>query len=413
MKWIQVLKQLPLRVRLSLTVMNVFVLTGLLAPYIANDKPIYLEIGTQSWWPIWEETKTVTDLNGNTISCDYHSLQTLPGIKAVWPPVKFAPGKADITGQSYPPPGSENEGRTHFLGANNIGEDTLAGVVHGARISLQVGFASATILLFIGLLFGVVSGYLGNDMLRLNLLQIILTITTVPLAWFYGFQIRSYVLIEAIRNNFLQFFGQLVLSVLLFSAIVLIAIYINQRFFGKLKLRRYTIPLDNIIGRFMEFFTSLPRLILLVSVAAVAQPSMYTIILIIGFTGWVSVARYTRAEILKLKHSDFLSNCRIMGMTHLRVVVYHLIPNAMGPALVSFTFAVAGAILAEAALSYLNIGIPQGVVTWGKLLAEAKYNFDAWWLIWVPGALIFSVLLSLNTLGEYFRKRVNPALQES
>lgn len=403
----------PIAVKLAMLVLGLFVFTGIFAPYLANDKPVYLKIGDKTWWPIWSETKMVTDADGNSILCEYEPLQEVSDAYAIWPLVQFKPGKANISGQPYPPPGTVNKGRIHYLGANDVGEDTMAAAIHGARISLQVGFASATLLLFIGLLFGVLAAYVGNDSIRLNIPQILIIAISLPVGWFYAFQVRQYTLADAIGTHFGLFLWELILSMLLFAAILALALYFCIKVLKRLKLPRYHIPFDKLVGRFMDFFSSLPRLIILVSITAIAEPSMYTIVLVIGFTGWVSVARYTRAEILKLKYSDFMSACKVMAMSHSRIVLHHLLPNAMGPALVSFTFGVAGAILAEAALSYLGIGIPQNVVTWGKLLAEAKYNFNAWWLIWVPGGLIFVVLLSLNTTGEYFRKRVNPALQES
>lgn len=413
MRMLRTISSSPLAVRLSLLILSLFVLVGSLAPFIANDKPIFLKVGTEKYWPIWSDLNTVSGPNGDVLRCEYEYLKDVKEIELVWPLIPFAPGKANISGMGYPPPGTVTNGRTHFLGANNVGEDTLAGVVHGARISLKVGFASAVLLLLIGLAFGVLAGYFGNDMVRLNLFQILLICGSVPVAWFYGFQSRQYTLADTLASHFGLFLIELVLSALLFTGIIALSIYLSSKFLSRMKWKKNAIPFDNLVGRFMEFFSSLPTLILLVSITTLAKPSMYLIILIIGFTSWVSVARYSRAEILKLRHSDFMNNCRLMGMSHARIVVRHLLPNAMGPALVAFTFGVAGAILAEAGLSYLGIGIPNDVVTWGKLLAEAKENFDAWWLIWTPGALIFIVLLSLNTLGEYFRKRINPALRES
>ena len=403
----------PITISLSILVLGLFALTGIFAPYLANDKPIYLKVGSESYWPIWSGLKTIPQSDGSVIRCEYEYLNGIEGIEAVWPLVPFAPGKANITGMGYPPPGTVTGGRTHFLGANEVGEDTLAGIIHGAQISLKVGFASAVLLLLIGLAFGILAGYFGNDLIRLNALQIIVISCSFPLAWFYGFQTRQYNLADALANHFGLFLIELIFSVLIFIGFITASIYLGSRFLVRARWKRYALPFDSLVGRFMEFFSSLPTLILLVSITTIAKPSMHLIILIIGFTSWVSVARYTRAEILKLRHSDFMNNCKLTGMSHTRIVVKHLLPNAMGPALVAFTFGVAGAILAEAALSYLGIGIPHNVVTWGKLLAEARSNFDAWWLIWTPGALIFVVLLSLNTLGEYFRKRINPALLES
>ena len=123
---------------------------------------------------------------------------------------------------------------------------------------------------------------------------------------------------------------------------------------------------------------------------------------------WIPIARYTRAEVFRIRQTDFIYSCQLSGMSTIRILLAHLLPNVMGPAMIAFTFGVGGAILAESSLSYLGIGIPKDVVTWGKLLSQARGDFGAWWLVWYPGLMIFLLIFSVNTIGEYLKKRLNP-----
>jgi len=407
------IRSLPIALTLSLFSLVLFIFIALFAPYLANKKPIYIEIGDESWYPIWEDLKVIKLKNGKNIPCNYTSLRHIEEAYIIWPIATFSPGEANLDGDPYPPPGTVVNGRTYYLGGTNIGADILAGVIHGARVSLLVGIASMLIALCIGLFFGIVSAYAGNNMLKASMPEIVIFLLFALLGWYYAFQVRHFVIVDALKMGFVQFIAQLLISLAIFLFVCLIGFSLSRLMAKRFSLKRKALPADHLIGRFMDFFTSLPRLILLITVSAIAKPSIYTLILIIGFAGWVGIARYTRAEVLKLRNSDFLNACRIMGMSHRRIVIRHLLPNALGPALVAFTFGVAGAILSESSLSYLGIGIPHDITTWGKLLNDARYNFNAWWMVLFPGLAIFILLLSVNTIGEYLKEKINPAISRA
>ena len=130
---------------------------------------------------------------------------------------------------------------------------------------------------------------------------------------------------------------------------------------------------------------------------------------VIGVTSWMGVARLIRAEILSLKEREFIEAARAIGASDLRIIVRHLIPNGIGPVLVSATLGVAGAILLESGLSFLGLGVQPPTPSWGNILTEAKSTLGmAWWITLFPGLAILITVLGYNLLGEGLREFFNP-----
>ena len=146
---------------------------------------------------------------------------------------------------------------------------------------------------------------------------------------------------------------------------------------------------DIVLSRFFELWSAIPALFLIITAAAFFPPSIFFIMIIIGLTGWVGVARLTRAQFLQVRSNDYVSAARALGYTNRRIMFVHILPNAIAPVLIPAAFGVAGAILAESGLSFLGIGVPAEAITWGALLAGARSNTAAWWngstARWSPG----------------------------
>ena len=163
---------------------------------------------------------------------------------------------------------------------------------------------------------------------------------------------------------------------------------------------------DLLLMRMVDILLCFPTLFLILAAVAFLEPGLGPIIVIIGFTGWMGVARLVRAEVLSLKQRDFISAAQVIGASGCRILLKHLIPNAMAPILVSATLGVGSAILIESALSFLGIGIQPPTPSWGNILAEGKATLGvAWWLTVIPGAAIFLVVLGCNLLGEGLRQK--------
>ena len=168
---------------------------------------------------------------------------------------------------------------------------------------------------------------------------------------------------------------------------------------------------DSLIMRFCDLMLCFPSMFLILAVIAILEPSVWNVMVVIGLTGWMGVARLVRAEFISLKNRDFTLAARALGASDMRIILRHLLPNAMAPVLVAATLGVAGAILTESSLSFLGLGVQPPMATWGAMLADGKdYLSRAWWLSLYPGLAILITVLSYNLVGEGLRDALDPRL---
>jgi len=169
---------------------------------------------------------------------------------------------------------------------------------------------------------------------------------------------------------------------------------------------------DNLIMRFVDIMLCFPTFFLILAVIAFLEPSIWNIMIVIGVTGWMGVARLVRAEFLSLKERDYAMAEKALGAKDFRIIFRHILPNALAPVLVSATLGVAGAILTESALSFLGIGVQPPTPSWGNILTAGKDNIEiAWWLSLYPGLAILVTVLGYNLLGEGIRDSIDPRLK--
>lgn len=169
--------------------------------------------------------------------------------------------------------------------------------------------------------------------------------------------------------------------------------------------------IDSLIMRFVDIMLAFPTFFLILAVIAIVEPSIFTIMIIIGLTGWMDVARLVRAEFLSLKERDFVLSARAIGASDFRIIFKHIIPNALSPVFVAATFGIAGAILTESGLSFLGLGVQPPAPSWGNILTSGKDNITvAWWLSLYPGLAILVTVLSYNLVGEGLRDSLDPRL---
>jgi peptide/nickel transport system permease protein len=187
-------------------------------------------------------------------------------------------------------------------------------------------------------------------------------------------------------------------------------------YYGRQRLRLGPLRLltvDTLVTALIDVMLSFPTFFLILTVIAILRPSIWNIMVVIGLTSWEGPARLVRAEILSLREREFVQAAQAAGAPGTRLIGLHLLPNAVGPVLVSATLGVAGAILIESSLSFLGFGVPPPDATWGNILADGKrYIFDAPWLTLIPGTAILVLLLALNLFGEGLREAFNPRLRE-
>lgn len=170
---------------------------------------------------------------------------------------------------------------------------------------------------------------------------------------------------------------------------------------------------DEILMRGVDVMLCFPSFFLILAVIAFLEPSLTNIMVVIGLTGWMGVARLVRAETLTIRERDYVLAARATGAGPARIIFRHILPNAVTPVLVSATLGVAGAILTESSLSFLGLGVQPPDASWGNMLMEGKEVLGiAWWLSVFPGLAILFTVLGYNLLGESLRDLLDPRLKQ-
>jgi len=169
---------------------------------------------------------------------------------------------------------------------------------------------------------------------------------------------------------------------------------------------------DELIMRFVDVMLCFPSFFLILTVIAFLDPSLFNIMIVIGFTSWMGVARLVRAETLTLRERDFIAAAKLAGASPFRILLIHILPNTLAPVLVSATLGIAGAILIESSLSFLGLGVQPPSPSWGNMLLDGKDVLNiAPWLSFYPGLAILITVLGYNLLGESLRDMLDPRLK--
>ncbi len=301
-------------------------LMALFADFLANDKPYYTEYKSKTYFPIIRNylvEMTLAQWPAELLNVDFKKLD---GAKSIFPPIPYRPSNISLLEPLEPPSAK------HWFGTDKLGRDIMAGMIHGSRVSLSIGFVAVGIAVLIGVVLGAIAGYFGS--------------------W-----------------------------------------------------------VDLAISRLFEIMLSIPTFFLLITIAALLPPSIFLTMAIIGMTSWVGIARFTRNEFLKIRNLDYVTAAIALGVTDRKVMFKHILPNALAPVIVSVVLGIAGAILVESSLSFLGIGVPAELVTWGSILHEASSTTFAWWLAVFPGFAIFITVLAYYLVGEGLREVLDPRLR--
>lgn len=170
---------------------------------------------------------------------------------------------------------------------------------------------------------------------------------------------------------------------------------------------------DLIIMRFVDIMLCIPGFFLILAVIAFLGPNIFNIMIIIGLTSWMGIARLVRAEFLSLKEREFVLSAKASGASDFRIIFAHILPNALAPVFISAVLGVAAAVLLESSLSFLGLGIQPPTPSWGNILTDGKSNIEiAWWLSVFPGLAILITVLGYNLLGEGLRDALDPKFKK-
>ena len=389
----------------ALRILYLLVFVAVFADFIANDRPLYCQYEGQTYFPVfhsyledWQLAKPDSAfLNKEWATIEYESV--------IFPLIPYSATKTNLYESKLSPFGEQKVKSLrwrHWLGTSLTGKDLAAGLIIGVRYALLVGLIAMSIATLIGVILGSLAGYFGDQHLRVSRISILLNIIGVFYGIFLAFSARAYPLRLAAAEGGLWI--ELSKSILLFAVILLIVNLLAKvleriPFLGK----RVKFPIDLLIMRLIEILTSIPGLLLLISLVAIIEGnSILYVMLIIGFLSWTGIARFTRAEMLRIRQLDYMEAGRALGYSHIRLMLRHALPNAITPILIAVAFGIAGAILLEASLSFLGLGAGADEVTWGKMLTDARSqdSVKAWWLAVFPGFMIFLTVTVFNLIGE-------------
>lgn len=353
---------------LGLWVVGVFFVVALLAPLLANDRPIiaryhghlrfpaftnYLDASPLPPWlisslrkampgwlaPVYPELEGKTwkeAMAGEEDDADKNISLWMSGEWgwALMPPVPHSYRGVNPTLVKKKPGDPALAGRKHLLGTDNLGRDVLARMIYGTIVAMSVGVLSVAIYCTLGIIIGALAGYFGG--------------------W-----------------------------------------------------------VDLSISRVIEIVICFPTLFLILAVVSVFGNSIYWIIILLGVIRWTGPARLIRGEFLKAKTADYAMAARALGLPPTRIIFRHLTPNCLAPVLVTATFGVAGAILIESSLSFLGFGVSYPMASWGEVGRQGQMYVSEgmWHLILFPGLSTFVTVTAFNLVGEGLRDAMDPRLR--
>jgi peptide/nickel transport system permease protein len=385
---------------------------GLFADIIANEKPLYVKIDGQSYFPAFR-SMLLGSYDNSTFR--YKNIKNAESL--ILPLVPYSPYNQDIIKNKLKGPFDMQKIPSyrwrHWLGTDDLGRDLLSGMIYGVRYALGIGLSSMAIALFIGLFMGTLSAFYGDQGFSLPLHRLLFMLCSVSIILFTIFESRYYNWIDALKNGIFDTIYEIsILIGLVFLVWIIEKMALKISLLNKWMKLKSNIPLDLIINRSIEVTVSIPVLFLIISLVAVFSSSIFLLIIIIGLTQWTSIARFLRAEILRIKELNYIESAQALGYSDLRIIVKHILPNAITPVLISVSFGVASTVLIEASLSFLGI-VPGNIITWGVLLKGAKEFSAPWWIAVFPGLAIFFTVTVFNLIGEGISDASNPKLNKA
>ncbi|HLF63909.1 MAG TPA: ABC transporter permease [Saprospiraceae bacterium] len=371
------------------------------ADFIANDKPLYCKIEGVHRFPALREMFSGVGLTSWSLEQESTDWRTQQYQRVLFAPIPYSPNDIDLRNGNFKSPLDKQHVSglrfRHWLGTDHLGRDVLAGLIHGTRITMMVGVCSMLLAALLGIPIGALAGFLGDDRLRMRFPQLVVCLVCGMLFFYF--------IVVAINAEGIAVTHAVFLAV--FS--ILVALIIN------LLLRRWqpgakgiSIPVDTLTLRMIEMIRSIPVFFLLFAILGMLRtPKLIYVMLLIALLYSPSIMRFVRAEALKLRKQTFIQSATVLGLSDLQIIWRHIIPNAIGPALITIVFGIGSAVLVESGLSFLGIGISSETVSWGKMLNLARGNFSAWWMALLPGIAIFLTIATFNRLGDVLESRIS------
>ena len=411
--WSYVRRQFKKNKRAVFSAWLVFILllVAIFADFLANEKPLAFKDEAGWHFPIVKNYGVQLGISKWPVEWPSGKWDKNNYEKIFFAPIPYSPTTQDLDNAQYASPlGTQNVSSArwrHWLGTEVLGRDILSAMIHGTRIAFMVGLVSMTLATIIGILFGALAGYFGDERLKFSRATLMWILLLLLPTYFYAFQSRVHLWSAAISESFFKFLLQLIISILILLGFALLARGLSLPF-KKITWfqKKVNIPVDIIVQRMIEISVSIPSLFLIIAIVAIAKPSIFLVMAVIGLTSWTEIARFIRAELLKVRNLEYIEAARALGFSQRRIIFKHAIPNAVSPVLIAVAFGIASAILIESFLSFIGIGIPPEVLTWGKLLSLSRSA--PWWFAIAPGFAIFLLVTLFNLLGEGLTDAMDP-----
>lgn len=274
--------------------------------------------------------------------------------------------------------------------------DFVIGIVSASGWSILISILSVMLASVVGLALGLASGFYGNDKIKTSILSIFWIITTIFFCWFYGWYTTS--TSPTVFRSILSIIITFSISYTLWKLLT------HFHPFSK----NVKIPMDALIGRIIELFNSVPRIVVIIVLATlIDSQSLFALIISIGLTSWTDIARVVRNEVLKEKENSHIEASTALGISSFKIIHKHIIPNILYSVIFIITFNISSIILLESGLSFLGIGVPENVITLGKIIEEGRHDFSDVKLILVPGIIILLLVYIFNKMGDHLQKHFN------
>ena len=384
--------------RWSVYMLGILVFIGVFADFIANEKPIYCQYQGETYWPIVKTYVVDLGLGSWDEKVKYLDWHDANYDKVILPPIPYSATYQDRDNTGFKKPyGPQNlkSGRyRHWLGTDQLGRDIAAGMVRGTRISLAVGLLSMFVASVIGIVLGMIGGYYGDKDARTSRGRLVIYLLGV----FY------ILFLMLVSSNHIAL-GSLTLAIIITVGVTYGLLKVSDRIDISGLQKQVSIPWDIMIMRLIEVINSFPGLFTMLAIVAVVnKPSIILLMMIIGLIRWTGIARFARAEMLKVRSSGYIQAAKGLGLSDWRILYKQALPNVLPPILITIAFGIAGAILLESFLSFLGIGVDASEVTWGSLLQTARQNIGNWWLALFPGLAIFITVTVFNLIGDGLTK---------
>ncbi|MDO6388503.1 ABC transporter permease [Pontibacter sp. BT731] len=316
-----------------------------------------------------------------------------------WLPLGYGPNELDLE-QTYQAPfgwAAEPDKPRHWLGTDGLGRDVLSNILYGARTAFAISLPVMAIASLIGLTLGASAGLYGNRRLHLSRAVLAaLVFGLLPLAY-YGIYLPMLLFSQGAAYSDFILTGMAALFFTLLLVLGLRALFKQLPFLNQ----KTPFPADELLLRLIEVQTSIPRLVLILVLAAIVPPTLLALSVLLVLTFWTGTARLARAEMLRIRELPFFEAATSLGFTQRRLLIRHALPHLLGPVLVAFSFGLAGLLMLESTLSFLNIGVSTDLVSLGRMIAGIRTNTAAWWLVAIPGAVLSVTVLALQTFSYY------------